>query len=145
MGNFNRFEYLGGHFTLQRVENTGAFLSLGDSLSGPVKYILLNILPTIAILFGLWYIFTKPKLDKITVLAIILIIGGGAGNIYDRVLHGSVTDFMHIGFGALQTGIFNVADMSIMAGTFMILLHAWFKKKPEDVELKTDAPTENQA
>jgi len=136
MGNFNRFEYLGGHFVFQRVENTGAFLSLGDSLSGPVRYILLNILPLLAVLFGLYYIFTRTNLNRFTLVAIILIIGGGLGNLYDRIRFGSVTDFMHIKFGILETGIFNVADMSIMAGTIMIILHAWFKKKPEESEAK---------
>jgi signal peptidase II len=139
MGGFNKFEYLGGHFTLERAENSGAFLSLGDSLSGPVRYILLNILPLLAVLFGLYYIFTRTNLNRVTLIAIILIIGGGLGNLYDRVRYGSVTDFMHIKFGFLETGIFNVADMSIMAGTIMIILHAWFKKKPEE-EVET-APT----
>jgi signal peptidase II len=64
-------------------------------------------------------------------VAIILIIGGGLGNIYDRIRFGSVTDFAHIDFVIFQTGVFNVADMSIMAGTIMIILHAWFKKKPD--------------
>src|SRR5580704_462453 len=71
MGNFNRLEYLDGHFTFQRVENTGAFLSLGDSLSGPVRYILLNILPLLAILFGLYYVFTRTNLNRTTLVALI--------------------------------------------------------------------------
>jgi len=40
---------------------------------------------------------------------------------------------MHIKFGIFETGVFNVADMCIMAGTITIILHAWFKKKPEEV------------
>jgi signal peptidase II len=131
---YDRIDFLDHHINLMKVENTGAFLSLGDSLSGPVKTILLNILPLLAVLFGLYYVFTKTDLDNITVFAIILIIGGGGGNIYDRMAHGSVTDFMHIDFVLFQTGVFNVADMSIMAGTFIILLHACLKKKTEVVE-----------
>ncbi len=128
MGAYNQYSYLNTHIVIQRVENTGAFLSLGDSLSGPAKTILLNILPLIAILFGLYYILTKPDLNRVTLLGIILIVGGGAGNLYDRIVHGSVTDFMHINFVLFQTGIFNVADMSITAGAAIILIHSFFKK-----------------
>ena len=136
-----QYSWLHRHITLERTENTGAFLSLGDSLSGPLRYILLNILPLIAVLFGLYYIFTRPNINTTTLIAIILIIAGGLGNLYDRVVFGSVTDFMHINFGIFQTGVFNVADMCIMAGTFMIILHAWFKKKPE---VENSSPEENK-
>lgn len=49
------------------------------------------------------------------------VIGGGIGNLADRIIHGSVTDFLHLDLGVLQTGIFNFADVSIMAGLMMIL------------------------
>lgn len=138
---YDRYTYLHNHFTIQSVENTGAFLSLGDSLSGPVKMILLNILPLIAVLFGVYYLFKKTDLNRASTLAIILIVGGGIGNIYDRIMHGSVTDFLHIDFGIFETGVFNVADMSIMAGTFIILIKALLKKK-EEPEVNNEAPAE---
>jgi signal peptidase II len=121
--------YLGNHFTLRRTENTGAFLSLGDTLGGPVHFALLVVLPVLALLFGLGYILWKTSINKYKLLGIIFIIGGGVGNLYDRVMHGSVTDFMHIDFVIFQTGIFNVADMSIMAGMGIILLDAFLERK----------------
>ncbi len=131
---YNEYSYLNRHILINHAENTGAFLSLGDSLSGPVRYILLNILPLLAILFGLYYVVTKPNLNRTTLIAIVLIIAGGLGNLYDRIRFGSVTDFMQINFIVFRTGVFNFADMFIMAGTFMIILHAWFKKKTEEEE-----------
>jgi signal peptidase II len=125
--------YLGNHFTIEKTENTGAFLSLGDTLGGPVRDILLVILPLLAILGALVYIIINTKLTKYTLLGIILIIGGGVGNLYDRMIHGSVTDFMHIDFIIFQTGVFNVADMSIMAGMFIILINSYLKRKEEKV------------
>jgi len=119
------------HVTLEKTENTGAFLSLGDSIGGPLRYILLMILPSLALLAGLVYILTKTSITRYTLLGIILILGGGIGNLYDRIAHGSVTDFMHIDFWLFQTGIFNVADMSIMAGMFMILIDSYFKRRAE--------------
>ena len=67
-------------------------------------------------------------------IRVILIVGGGFGNIYDRIVHGSVTDFMHINFIIFQTGVFNVADVSIMTGTFILLIQAYIKRKPELAE-----------
>ncbi len=63
------------------------------------------------------------------VTGIIFCIGGGVGNLYDRIIKGSVTDFVHLKFGPLQTGIFNAADVSIMIGLGLILLDTFLKRK----------------
>ena len=63
-----------------------------------------------------------------TILGICFVVGGGFGNIYDRLVYGSVTDFLQMNFVIVQTGIFNMADVSIMAGMFMILLEAYLKQ-----------------
>ncbi len=120
--------FLNDHITLIKVENKGAFLSVGNSLSGPLRIILLNLLPLLAVALGLVFILTRTSLNRITLFSVILIVGGGFGNIYDRIVHGSVTDFMHINFGFFQTGIFNVADVSIMTGMIILVIYAWLKK-----------------
>ncbi|MCY1383789.1 Lipoprotein signal peptidase [compost metagenome] len=56
------------------------------------------------------------------------LIGGGIGNVYDRIVYGSVTDFMHIDFVLFKTGIFNIADISIMTGVSIMFVHTFFKK-----------------
>ncbi|MFI5158359.1 MAG: signal peptidase II [Sphingobacteriales bacterium] len=121
--------FLSNHVTLEKTENTGAFLSMGDNLGGPIKYVLLMALPSLALLAALVYIIIKTDITKYTLLGIIMVIGGGVGNLYDRVIHGSVTDFMHIDFIIFQTGVFNVADMSIMVGMGIILLDSYLKRK----------------
>ena len=92
-------------------------------------------LPLLALLAALVYIIIKTNITKYTLLGIIMVIGGGVGNLYDRVLHGSVTDFMHIDFIIFQTGVFNVADMSIMAGMGIILVDSYLKRKEEKKHL----------
>lgn len=119
---------LKNHFTLIKIENTGAFLSLGDSLTGPYRFILLTLLPILSLVAAVVYIIIKNNFTRTALIGIICVVGGGIGNIYDRIAHGSVTDFMHLRFGFLQTGIFNVADVSIMVGLGLILLDAWTKK-----------------
>ncbi|WP_428328870.1 signal peptidase II [Mucilaginibacter sp.] len=131
MDYYDQIGFLHNHITLSKVENAGAFLSLGDSLKGPMRIILLNLFPLIAVLFGLYYILAKTDLNRLTLFSVILIVGGGIGNLYDRIVHGSVTDFMHINFVIFQTGVFNVADVSIMIGMFLLLIQAWLKQKAE--------------
>jgi len=141
MNDYTYVSFLSNHVTLSKVENSGAFLSLGDSLSKPVKMVLLNIIPLIAIAFGLFFVLTRTNIKGVTLLALVMILGGGVGNLYDRMVHGSVTDFMHVNFGLFQTGIFNVADLSITFGVFILLMLNFFKRKadlepiPDNTEL----------
>lgn len=109
---------INNYLTLTKIENTGAFLSLGHSLPRPIKILLLTILPMVVLGLALLYLLAKRSLSNITVVGICFIVGGGVGNIYDRLIYGSVTDFLHIDFVIFQTGIFNMADVSIMTGMF---------------------------
>lgn len=118
---------LNDHITIMRVENTGAFLSAGHNLPPTLKFMLLTILPVFILAIGLLYVLTK-NFSKITTLSICFVIGGGIGNIYDRVMHGSVTDFLHIDFIVFETGIFNMADVSIMVGMFLIVAESIVKQ-----------------
>jgi signal peptidase II len=116
------------YLTLTKVENTGAFLSLGNSLPKNLKLIILTILPLIVLGFAMVYILTKNNLSTLTLIGIGFIVGGGIGNIYDRFIYGSVTDFLHIDFVIFQTGIFNMADVSVMLGTFILFGEFYFRK-----------------
>ena len=114
---------ISNYFTLTRIENKGAFLSLGDSLADPLRFLFLSVLPMLALFFGLLFLFINSRLTGTTRLGLCFFIGGGIGNIYDRIVHGSVTDFLHIDLGIVQTGIFNMADVSIMFGMMILLIN----------------------
>jgi signal peptidase II len=127
------FSMLNDHLTVTHAENTGAFLSLGDSMPKTAKNVLLSVLPLLALAFGFYYTITKRNISKTTVVGLCFIMGGGAGNIFDRIVYGSVTDFLHIKLGIFQTGIFNLADLSIVTGTLILLLNSFLKKKKKDM------------
>ena len=124
-----RVELAGDYFILTRVENTGAFLSMGNSLPAPLRVALLSVFPALIMGYGLYYLFSRRSLPRITILGLCFIIGGGIGNLYDRIVYGSVTDFLHMDFVIFRTGIFNMADVSIMVGTFVILIHSLLKQQ----------------
>jgi signal peptidase II len=116
------------HFTILKVENAGAFLSSGESLPVPVKFVLLNLMPLMVLGYALYYLMVKRGLNRFLLVGICCIIGGGLGNLYDRLVFGSVTDFLHLNFGIFQTGVFNLADMSISLGALLILISVYYKK-----------------
>lgn len=123
-------EILGDYLTLHNVENTGAFLGMGSDFSPVLKILLLNVLPVVVLALVLFHIFRDKTLDRKSLIGFSCIIGGGIANIYDRILYGSVTDFLHIDLGGVfRTGIFNFADMSVMVGMGLLLLSNFKKKK----------------
>lgn len=113
--------YLNDTFRLLYAENEGAFLSLGSSLSDEIRYWVLAILPILVLGYLVYHLLRAPDINRWQVLAIGLILGGGGSNIFDRLLAGSVVDFMNLGIGSLRTGIFNVADVAIMIGLGLML------------------------
>jgi len=121
---------LGKHVMLTKVENTGAFLSMGDSLSQLTKTLLLSALPIILLGFGFYYLLTNKNISKTKLIGFCFVIGGGLGNIFDRIVHGSVTDFMHINFKFFQTGIFNMADVSIVFGVVLAVMASFISTRP---------------
>jgi signal peptidase II len=116
-------ELIRNHFTLLKIENTGAFLSWGDSFANPVKFLLLSLIPVLALAAGLIFLFTRHSMTKLTAVGLCFMIGGGIGNLHDRIVYGSVTDFLHIDFGIFETGVFNMADLSIMIGMCILLFN----------------------
>jgi signal peptidase II len=117
------------YVTLMKVENTGAFLSLGSSLPDAMRFALLSVLPLFILGVGLGILFLKTNMPRYMVLGFACVIGGGIGNIYDRVVHGSVTDFLHIDFGFFQTGVFNMADVSVLTGVLIVLINSYLEKE----------------
>ncbi|MEO9892926.1 signal peptidase II [Aurantibacter sp.] len=122
-------QIIGDNFILTNVENTGAMLGFGSNLSPILKMIFLQALPVFVLLILLFRILRKRELDKFMALAFACVIGGGIGNLIDRIAHGSVTDFFFVEIGIFKTGIFNMADVSVTFGVLLILVLTLITKK----------------
>ena len=129
LGDHQTVSLVNDHLKLMKVENKGAFLSLGSDLPVFLRVVLLNILPLVVLGLAGFYVFTRTNVSRITTIGTCFVIGGGLGNIYDRMVNGSVTDFLHIDFVIFQTGVFNLADVSIMIGAFVIVLDVVRQRK----------------
>jgi len=123
------------NFILMNVENSGAAYSIGSDLNPVIKRMLLQIIPATVLLVLLWLSLVKSKYPKEMVFGFCFIIGGGIGNVFDRIVYGSVTDFMYIDLGFFNTQIFNMADVSIMFGALIIISYTFLGKKEEQTEI----------
>ena len=91
-------------------------LGIGDSLPEDIRFQLFVVLFGMLLLVAMAYVLLKP-IKPVTVFGISLIVGGGISNLIDRLIHeGSVIDFLLFKVGALESGIFNVADVAITLG-----------------------------
>ena len=124
--------YANGHFILMRTENTGAFLSLGANLPAWVRTLIFGVFVTV-MLVAFTIAVVKGSIGRTgEAIAAAAIIGGGFGNLIDRLLRdGRVTDFLYLEAGPLHTGVFNVADMAITCGVIWLLLTMRAAKKGE--------------
>ena len=104
------------------TENTGAFLGMGSDLSPELRFWLFSVFAAL-LLIGLfaYLLFSKPA-SIASIAGFALILSGGGSNLYDRIVNnGAVIDFLNVGISSVRTGIFNVADMAIMAGAVLII------------------------
>jgi signal peptidase II len=125
----DRISVIDNFITITKVENTGAFLSLGRNLPRIIYKILMIILPLIVLGYALYYLLISNKLSKLLILGICFIIGGGLGNIYDRAMYGSVTDFLYFDFVVFHTGVVNMADISLTAGFFILIYEIFVNRR----------------
>lgn len=125
--------YLNDSIRLEYVENTGAFLSLGEALPQTISLLLLSVIPVIILLILFIYVIRKSgEMSLLKMTAFAMIFAGGVGNIGDRIFYkGHVADFINVGLGGLRTGIFNIADVLITSGVaILLLLYSLPKKDP---------------
>ena len=126
---YSDIKLIGEYFILTNVENSGAFLGMGSGFSPIMKSVFLIILPIIVLISIIIYVYRDKEIDKVSLIGFSIITGGGIGNIFDRIIYGSVTDFLFIDLGGIfKTGIFNIADLAVTTGMILILLMS-FKNK----------------
>ena len=102
--------------------NKGAAFSLFADGSGWQRWFFMGI----ATVIGLWlcYALLFERTNALTRLAYASILGGAIGNLYDRILHGKVVDFISWHIGNAYWPTFNVADVGICVGVGLLVI-AW--------------------
>ncbi len=124
-----RIQVIKHNLILTKVENSGAAYSWGSNLNPIAKKIILQIIPAVVLVILLGMLLLKNEYSKEVIFGFCFIVGGGIGNIFDRIVHGSVTDFMYVDLGFFDTEIFNMADVSIVFGTLIVITFSFFDKR----------------
>lgn len=99
-----------GLVAIRRTQNTGVAFSM---LSGSGLGLILLTALLIAALAG-WLVARPHAQPKWMRVGLWMIVGGGLGNLYDRIVYGFVTDFIELLF--IRFAVFNIADIAICVG-----------------------------
>lgn len=117
--------------SLTWVENRGVSMGLLQADGAKERWILTAVTALIAAGVAWWM---RKETNRIDILALALVLGGALGNIVDRVRFGYVVDFVHVHVGTWSFYVFNVADAAITIGVAILLLRAFFERKPAAAE-----------
>ena len=96
------------------------------SFDEKLYYNLLTIFICLITVVIIWLMLRSERLEK---FSYIMIIGGSLGNIFDRVFYSAVPDFIDIHINNFHWFIFNVADIFITLGVFLLIYSEFFKKE----------------
>ena len=121
IGDFLRYTY---------IENPG--MAFGIRIGNKTLFTVFSIIASFVIFV---YLLRTRGDQKYIKLALSFILGGALGNLLDRLLYGSVVDFIDIGIGELRWPVFNVADMAVSVGMVLLIILILFEKRtPQEVE-----------
>lgn len=111
---------------LYHVRNKAIAFSIGDNIPPPYRLALFVVIPVAVLVFLTWYYLHTDEFNPPQRWAIAGIIGGGIGNIIDRVFRpDGVVDFVSVKFyglfGLERWPTFNVADASVVVCSIFLL------------------------
>lgn len=112
------------------VENNG--VAFGSFAGNRWIFVVLTAALIAAILI---YMFKKKPLSKLFYASVALIIGGGIGNLIDRIMYGYVVDYISLSF---FPPVCNFADYCITAGTVLLMIYVLFFTGTSKKDLKND-------
>jgi signal peptidase II len=112
-------QVFGEFLRLIHARNLGIAFSMGHGLDAGVRSILFAALPTVVLIVLMVYYFRTDELTQLQRWALVGIVGGGLGNLIDRVFRSAgVVDFIDVKiyglFGMTRWPTFNVADASVV-------------------------------
>ncbi|BCJ92969.1 hypothetical protein acsn021_05380 [Anaerocolumna cellulosilytica] len=116
-------EILNGNITIERYHNKGAMLNFMQNDAGFVKCLSAALLGIILLVFT---VLLPKKGNNLLKLGLSLVLGGALSNVYDRFKRGYVVDYFSFKF--LKKIVFNISDIFIFIGSFLVAVLAIFKK-----------------
>ena len=141
-----RLVVIPGVLDLTHVRNPGGAFSL--FADGPFEWRMTFFVGATVLAIGLLIVFLvrHEEEDRLTPLALGLVMAGAVGNLIDRIAYGEVVDFIdvHLWAGYIWP-TFNVADSAIVLGVFFLLFEVFRAPDPEGEESLADPPPGSSA
>jgi signal peptidase II len=117
-------------FRITHVENTGAAFGLFADSPSQWKIALLVMFSVLALVIVSALLWRNSHVMTMTGVGLSLILGGALGNLWDRLMHGRVVDFLVFYIGQYQWPAFNAADSAIVIGAGLLVFEILFAKAP---------------
>lgn len=111
-----------GFFNLVHTRNPGIAFGLLADTESAMQTALLVLFALVAMGLLVWLLATGRAGGRLAELGLPLVLGGAAGNVYDRLRHGGVVDFLDFHLGRFHYPAFNLADSAILIGAGLVIL-----------------------
>jgi signal peptidase II len=128
---YSHIQVIPGFFRITHTENTGAAFSLFADSPAPWKTALLISFSAIALIVVVVLLWKNNHAHVTTGVGLSLIMGGALGNLWDRVIHGRVVDFLLVYVKQYQWPVFNIADSAIVVGAGLLVIEVLFARSPQ--------------
>ncbi len=115
-------------FSLVHVHNSGAAFSFLADAGGWQRWFFLGVGVSASAL--LLHLLRKHQREALMSLSLSLILGGALGNVFDRVWHGFVVDFLYFHYQGHAFPAFNIADSAITVGAGLLIWDSLRRKSP---------------
>jgi signal peptidase II len=129
---YTHVDVIRGFFQLTHTENTGAAFSLFADSPSHFRTVLLISFSVVAIIVVFALLWNQRRALTLTGIALSLILGGAAGNLWDRIARGRVIDFLLAYYKHYQWPVFNLADSAIVVGACLLVIEILFVRPKSD-------------
>jgi len=127
-----------GFFRLIHLENPGAAFGFFSQTPTPLKLGLLITLSIVALVPVSILLWRSSRALSSTSVGLALILGGAIGNLWDRLLHHRVTDFLLFYYRQYEWPAFNFADSAIVVGAALLVVDLLFTNAPQEKPAQSD-------
>lgn len=125
---YERVSVIPSFFSLTLTYNSGAAFSFLSDQGGWQRWFLSSLAAVVSIFLVSW-LRRMEKGEGWQACSMALILGGALGNLYDRIMHGYVVDFLLVYYKDWYFPSFNIADVAITIGAAMLILDM-FREQP---------------
>ena len=116
------YRVIPGFFDIVHSQNRGVAFGIFNDSASEWRTTLLVVASLAAVVLVSAMLWNARRMERFSLWGLSLILGGAAGNVFDRMVWGRVTDFLLFYLGNYQWPAFNMADSAIVIGSGLLLL-----------------------